>query len=152
MSWRGVTLQTRAASAAERRRRPSTSPSFAIRTCASASRVSGSATALQTPLTPDSAIECCRRTIHVSMTRTDIETWLLASSPNGRALALPVRDLDRGVIPREAGAIELSPKSPDLDTECIFDLRRLHRREHRCVPALGRVARGFDEPHDRGSG
>src|SRR2546422_7662858 len=114
MSWRGVTLQTRAASAAERRRRPSTSPSFAIRTCASASRVSGSATALQTPLTPDSAIECCRRTIHVSMTRTDIETWLLASSPNGRALALPVRDLDRGVIPREAGALQLRPNPAHL--------------------------------------
>src|SRR3989442_12460713 len=86
------------------------------------------------------------------MTRTDIETWLLASSPNGRALALPVRDLDRGVIPRKSGALELGPKSPDLDAEWIFDLRRLHRREHRCVPALGRVARGFDEPHDRGSG
>src|SRR3989442_12594397 len=143
MSWRGVTLQTRAASAAERRRRPSTSPSFAIRTCASASRVSGSATALQTPLTPDSAIECCRRTIHVSMTRTDIETWLLASSPNGRALALPVRDLDRGVIPREAGALELGPKSPDLDRQGVFYVCPRHPRRHRRVPPFGLRAPGF---------
>src|SRR2546428_7079672 len=151
MSWRGVTLQTRAASAAERRRRPSTSPSFAIRTCASASRVSGSATALQTPLTPDSAIECCRRTIHVSMTRTDIETWLLASSPNGRALALPVRDLDRGVIPSEPRTLELRPETPYLDAEWIFHLCGLHRSQHRRVPALGGVALRLDEPHHRGS-
>src|SRR3989442_8922584 len=140
MSWRGVTLQTRAASAAERRRRPSTSPSFAIRTCASASRVSGSAPALQTPLTPDSAIECCRRTIHVSMTRTDIETWLLASSPNGRALALPVRDLDRGVIPREAGAPQLGPKSPHPDAEWVFYRRPLHPPQPPRGPPLCRVA------------
>src|SRR2546425_1398135 len=146
MSWRGVTLQTRAASAAERRRRPSTSPSFAIRTCASASRVSGSATALQTPLTPDSAIECCRRTIHVSMTRTDIETWLLASSPNGRALALPVRDLDRGVIPREAGAPQLRPKSPDLHPQWVFYVRRPHRRQHPRLPPPCRAGPGLRQP------
>src|SRR2546425_8216099 len=143
MSWRGVTLQTRAASAAERRRRPSTSPSFAIRTCASASRVSGSATALQTPLTPDSAIECCRRTIHASMTRTDIETWLLASSPNGRALALPVRDLDRGVIPREAGGPQLGPKTPHPDAQGVFYVRRPHPPQDRRLPPPCPGARGL---------
>src|SRR6266542_5792180 len=46
MSWRGVTRHTRAASAAESRRRATTSPSLATRTCASASRPSVSATGL----------------------------------------------------------------------------------------------------------
>src|SRR6266498_3593414 len=46
MSWRGVTLQTRAASAAERRRRRMTSPSFAMSTWARISWASSSATSL----------------------------------------------------------------------------------------------------------
>src|SRR5258707_9063727 len=52
MSCRGVTLQTRAASAADSRRRWMTSPSFAMRVCARmscASRPSRSATVLPFP-------------------------------------------------------------------------------------------------------
>src|SRR6267143_7196680 len=129
MSWRGVTLQTLAASAAERRRRARTSPSLAIRTCVSASCVWASATGLCSPVS-NSDGECCWRTNHVSMRWTDIETWLLARASNGRALRLPVRHLDRRVIPGELRAIELRPEPPDRDPHRSFHLRGLHRREN----------------------
>src|SRR2546426_11661453 len=86
----------------------------------------------------------------MSMTRTDIATWLLASSPNGRALALPVRHLDRGVIPSEPRTLELRPETRYLDAEWILHLCGLHRSQHRRVPALGGVALRLDEPHHRG--
>src|SRR3982074_3041290 len=139
MSWRGVTLQTRAASAAGRRRGARTSPSLAIKTCVSASCVWASATGLCSPVS-NSNWECCWRPNHVSMRCTDIETWLLARCPRGRALDLPERHLDRGVIPRELRTIEFRPEAPDLDADRSPDLRRLHRRENRRVPALRRVS------------
>src|SRR2546429_557434 len=151
MSCRGVTLQTRAASAAERRRRARTSPSLAIRTCVSASCVWASATGHCSPVS-NSDGECCWRTNHVSMRWTDIETWLLAGGSYRRALDLPVRHLDRGVIPGELRAIEFGPEAADLDSHRCLHFRRLHRREHRRVPALGRVTRRFDETYDDGSG
>src|SRR5437867_11491860 len=138
MSWRGVTLQTRAASAAERRRRASTSPSFAISTWVSASCVWASATGLCSPVS-NSDGECCWRTNHVSMRWTDIETWLLAGTSNGRALDLPVRHLDRGVIPGELLAVELRPEAADLDADRRLHFRRLDRREDGRVPALRRM-------------
>src|SRR5439155_3528508 len=104
------------------------------------------------PLTSNSDSECCWRTNHVSMRCTDIETWPLAGGSYRRALDLPVRHLDRGVIPGELRAIEFGPEAADLDSHRCLHFRRLHRREHRRVPALGRVTRRFDETYDDGSG
>src|SRR2546425_7221108 len=150
MSWRGVTLQTRAASAAERRRRASTSPSFAISTWVSASCVWASATGLCSPVS-NSDGECCWRTNHVSMRWTDIETWLLAGTSNGRALRLPIRHLDRRVIPGELRAVEFRPEPAHLYPHRSLHLRGLHRREDGRVPALGRVSCRFNETDDDGS-
>src|SRR5438128_10622897 len=147
MSWRGVTLQTRAASAAERRRRASTSPSLAIRTCVSASCVWASATGLCSPVS-NSDCECCWWRNHVSMRWTDIETWLLARGPYRRALDLPVRHLDRGVIPGEPRTIALRPEASDLDPGGSLHLRRLHSGKHGRVAALCGVARRLDEAND----
>src|SRR6059058_5769431 len=151
MSLRGVTLHTRAASAAERRRRARTSPSLAIRTCVSASCVWASATGLCSPVS-NSDCECCWSRNHVSMRWTDIETWLLARGPYRRPLDLSVRHLDRGVIPGEPRAVELRPEASDLDADGSLHLRRLHGGKHGRVPALCGVARRLDEANDDGSG
>src|SRR2546430_9841852 len=149
MSCRGLTLHTRAASAAERRRRARTSPSLAIKTCVSASCVWASATGLCSPVS-NSDGECCWWRNHVSMRLTDIETCLLAGRSNRGALDLPIRHLDRGVIPRELRAVDFRPEPADLDADGSLHLRRLHGGEHGGVPALSGITSRFDDTHDDG--
>src|SRR5688572_24423990 len=109
MSWRGVTLQTRAASAAERRRRERTSPSLAMSTRVRTSRVSFSATE--------------RRFFGarwaVSRTATDGTRRPTAPESGPRARwrfeCLLVGDLHGRVKTAELAAVHLRPQSRDLD-------------------------------------
>src|SRR4051794_7786659 len=129
MSCRGVTLQTRAASAAESRRRDRTSPSLAIRIRASASRLSASGTApLRFPgLTRNRASECAdvpRGVGHMSTTETDVPParTALARELASRLQGLAVRDLDRHVVARRLSAVPLRPHAQDLDADGLPDL------------------------------
>src|SRR5438477_13105251 len=116
MSCRGVTLQTLAASAAERRRRVRTSPSLAISTGPSASRVSVSATALISPLIADwgaDIVGAASRGNDPNRYRERGES-LLVRTPTWRAPALPASGFPGGGGPRAPWPLERGPEATEL--------------------------------------
>src|ERR1044071_8231777 len=121
MSWRGVTLQTRAASAAERRRRAKTSPSLAMRIRVSASRLSPSGTCSPPPrLTRESPTGCADvrgENGGMSTTETDVPPPRTGGSLAGWPEALAEGDPHGHVVARRLLAVPFRPHPSDLDTE-----------------------------------
>src|SRR5687767_9239911 len=107
MSWRGVTWQTRAASAAESRSREMTSPSFATRTCARAVRPSVSATFPPWP----GCLPARGGIVSSPAQRVNgPNTWRLLRH------ALPVGDLHGGPVGLETPLlVEIGPQADHLD-------------------------------------
>src|SRR5512135_3207766 len=129
MSWRGVTLQTRAASAAERRRRASTSPSLATRIRASTSRVSASATTLPFDGRPAMETTGVLRMFGVWSAHVNNRD---RCEPEGHDLALrgglqglAVRHFHGGVIAAQLAAVPIRPEPDDLDADRVGDRRGL---------------------------
>src|SRR2546423_3490264 len=128
MSCRGVTLQTRAASAADRRSRWITSPSFAMRTWDRMSCASPSATLLPFSRRPRCAVaggdECawslraCQEVGQVADTGPrlagrGLACRLLLALRRGERLA--VGDLHVDVVVRDPARREVGPLPRDLD-------------------------------------
>src|SRR5690348_6804691 len=123
MSCRGVTLQTRAASAAESRRRDSTSPSLAIRIRARTSRVSDSAmrspsaSAASDRATAEMVVGARGRVNKRDRWRFDTHVPGLAAR---RLQSLAVRDLHGRVIAAELLPVPLRPHAQDLDADDVL--------------------------------
>src|SRR5437868_551039 len=128
MSCRGVTLHTRAASAAESRSRWMTSPSFAMSTWARMSCASASATSAPLPCPASSrsqeATSVRVGSHHVNKSDRwlipdhDARSWL-AGGPLPRALRsrqrLPIRHFHAHVVARDAAGAQVGPLPGDLD-------------------------------------
>src|SRR5206468_11034844 len=129
MSCRGVTLQTRAASAADSRRRERTSPSLAMSTRARTSRISVSAT--------ERRFFGSRSAM--SRTATDGTQRPTGGGSDLRAgwclERLAVGDLHGRMKTAQLAAFPVGPKTRDLDAQRRLHIAGLHRRSNGIFPA-----------------
>src|SRR6266542_725691 len=169
MSCRGVTLQTRAASAAESRSRRMTSPPLAIRTNASASGPSGSPkcaspirTGARAAVTEGAIVSLAAGRVNNRnrwlIQDQDREDWRLAGSPPAparwRFYHLPNRHTHRDVIAPEPAGGDIGPLPGHLHGDRLAGLVPdvADGGLHRGVPTGPGGAVRLDQPDDRCGG